>query len=151
MRAVIQRVKEAYVMVDGIKVSHIKKGLLILLGIGKNDTEKDFEYIARKIVSLRIFEDNNSKFNLSVTDIDGEVLIVSQFTIYGDCRKGRRPSFDQAETVEKSEEIYKKFIEFFKMKYPDVPLKEGVFQTHMEVALINDGPVTFLLDSKKIF
>ncbi len=151
MRAVIQRVKMAKVIVNNKIVSEIGKGMLVLLGIGKEDEEKDFEYISRKLASLRIFEDENSKFNLSVTEINGEILIVSQFTLYGDCRKGRRPSFDGAESVERSYEIYKNFINYFKKNYPEIPIKEGVFQAHMEVELINDGPVTFLLDSKKLF
>jgi len=151
MRAVIQRVKRANVKVNGEKISEISKGMLVFLGIGKDDNEKDFEYISRKIAGLRIFEDNESKFNLSITDVKGEVLIVSQFTLYGDCRKGRRPSFDKAESVEKSEIVYKKFIEFLKKNYPDIPVKQGIFQAHMEVELINDGPVTFILDSKKLF
>ena len=151
MRAVLQRVKRARVLVENRVVSEIEKGILVFLGIGKEDSEKDFEYISRKIAEIRIFEDENSKFNLSVTDIKGEILIVSQFTLYGDCRKGRRPSFDKAETVEKSQKIYKEFVNYFKNKYPQLPVKEGVFQAHMEVELLNDGPVTFLLDSKKIF
>ncbi len=151
MRAVIQRVKNAKVEVEGKKISEIGKGVLVFLGIGKGDNEKDFEYISRKIANLRIFEDENSKFNLSLIDVKGEVLIVSQFTLYGDCRKGRRPSFDAAESVERSEKIYREFIEYFKKNYPEIPLKEGIFQAHMEVSLINDGPVTFLLDSRKEF
>ncbi len=151
MRAVIQRVKEAKVKVNGEIVSSIEKGLLVFVGIGKGDNEKDFEYISRKIANLRIFEDENSKFNLSIQDIGGEILIVSQFTLYGDCRKGRRPSFDKAEEVSKSFEIYKRFVEYFKNNYPNIPVKEGVFQAHMEVYLLNDGPVTFLLDSSKVF
>ncbi len=151
MRAVIQRVKKAKVIVNNKIVSEIGKGLLVFLGIGKEDNEKDFEYISRKLIGLRIFEDENSKFNLSLTDINGEILIVSQFTLYGDCRKGRRPSFDQAETVENSLIIYNNFLKYFKKNYSNIPIKEGVFQAHMEVELINDGPVTFLLDSKKIF
>ncbi len=151
MRAVIQRVKKAKVIINNKIVSEIGKGLLVFLGIGKEDNEKDFEYISRKLTGLRIFEDENSKFNLSLTDINGEILIVSQFTLYGDCRKGRRPSFDQAETVENSLIIYNNFLKYFKKNYSNIPIKEGVFQAHMEVELINDGPVTFLLDSKKIF
>ena len=151
MRAVIQRVKNARVLVNGEIVSEIGKGVLVFLGIGKGDEKKDFEYIARKITGLRIFEDENSKFNLSVKDIKGEVLIVSQFTLYGDCRKGRRPSFDSAESVEKSYEIYKEFLNYFKINYPEIPVKEGIFQAHMEIEILNDGPVTFLLDSKKLF
>ncbi len=151
MRAVIQRVDEAIVEVNNREVSKIGKGLLVFLGIGKGDDNKDFDYICRKIVELRIFEDCNSKFNLSVKDINGEVLIVSQFTLYGDCRKGRRPSFDKAENVDKSLSIYNNFIDYFKKKYSDISLKQGIFQAHMKIKLINDGPVTFLIDSKKNF
>ena len=150
MRAVIQRVNGANVKVDNEIVGEIGKGLVVLLGIGKNDERKDIEYITNKIVNLRIFQDNDEKFNKSLLDISGELLIVSQFTLYGDCRKGRRPSFDQAESIEKSKEIYKNFVEFIKSKYPQITVQEGVFQAYMEVNLSNDGPVTFILDSKKI-
>ena len=119
--------------------------------VHKNDNEKDIEYIANKIVNLRIFQDNKGKFDKSLLDIDGELLIVSQFTLYGDCRKGRRPSFDQAETVEKSKIIYNDFIKYLKNNFSSIILKQGIFQAHMEVTLTNDGPVTFILDSKKSF
>ena len=150
MRAVIQRVNGANVKVNNEIVGEIGKGLVVLVGIGNGDEQKDIEYITNKIVNLRIFQDNDEKFNKSLLDISGELLIVSQFTLYGDCRKGRRPSFDQAESIEKSKEIYKNFIEFIKSKYPQITVQEGVFQAYMEVNLSNDGPVTFILDSKKI-
>jgi D-tyrosyl-tRNA(Tyr) deacylase len=151
MRIVIQRVNDAKVEVNGKVVGKIGKGLLILVGIGKGDSEKDFEYISNKIVNLRIFEDENSHFNKSLRDVNGEVLIVSQFTLYGDCRKGRRPSFDNAENVDKSREIYENFVKYFKDKFPDIKVEQGVFQEFMQVHLINNGPVTFILDSKKTF
>ncbi len=150
MRAVIQRVNGANVKVNNEIVGEIGKGLVVLVGIGNGDEQKDIEYITNKIVNLRIFQDNDEKFNKSLLDISGELLIVSQFTLYGDCRKGRRPSFDQAESIEKSKEIYKNFIDFIKSKYPQITVQEGVFQAYMEVNLSNDGPVTFILDSKKI-
>ncbi len=150
MRAVIQRVNGANVKVNNEIVGEIGKGLVVLVGIGNGDEQKDIEYITNKIVNLRIFQDNDEKFNKSLLDISGELLIVSQFTLYGDCRKGRRPSFDQAESIEKSKEIYKNFVEFIKSKYPQITVQEGVFQAYMEVNLSNDGPVTFILDSKKI-
>ena len=151
MRAVIQRVKKAEVSVEGKVVGKIKKGLLVLIAIGKGDKDKDFEYITNKIGNLRIFEDNNSHFDKSLKDVGGEVLFVSQFTLYGDCRKGRRPSFDNAEKVSESKVKYEQFVQFFKNKFPDIKVEEGVFQAYMEVSLINDGPVTFILDSRKLF
>ncbi len=150
MRGVIQRVKYANVKVDEKIISEISRGIVLFVAIGKEDNEKDFSYIANKVVNLRIFEDNQSLFNRSLVDVNGELLIVSQFTLYGDCRKGRRPSFDQAESVEKSREIYKKFVDFVKKNNNNLIVKEGVFQAHMEVNIVNDGPVTFILDSKKI-
>ena len=150
MRGVIQRVKYANVKVDNKIISEINKGILLFVAIGKNDNNKDFEYIANKVINLRIFEDEKSLFNKSLIDVNGELLVVSQFTLYGDCRKGRRPSFDQAESVEKSKILYKEFLEFIKKQNPDITIKEGVFQAHMEITIINDGPVTFILDSKKL-
>ncbi len=150
MRAVIQRVSEAKVEAEGKITGKIGKGLLVLLGIGKNDCIKDFQYIANKVANLRIFQDEDEKFNKSLIDIKGDVLIVSQFTLYGDCRKGRRPSFDQAGKVEESRKIYNEFVKFFKEQYPELKVREGVFQAYMQVSLINDGPVTFILDSSKI-
>lgn len=149
MRAVIQRVTEASVSVAGSEVGRIKKGLLILLGVEKSDTEDDLHYLYEKIVNLRIFEDEASKMNLSLQEVSGELLVVSQFTLYGDCRKGRRPSFDDAAPAELAKSMYESFIELSKRSGYNV--QTGKFQSHMSVQLINDGPVTILLDSKKKF
>ena len=149
MRAVIQRVTEASVSVAGSEVGRIKKGLLILLGVEKSDTEDDLHYLYEKIVNLRIFEDEASKMNLSLQEVSGELLVVSQFTLYGDCRKGRRPSFDDAAPAELAKSMYESFIELSRRSGYNV--QTGKFQSHMSVQLINDGPVTILLDSKKKF
>jgi D-tyrosyl-tRNA(Tyr) deacylase len=150
MRAVIQRVKYANVKVEKKIISEIGHGILLFVAIGKGDNEKDFEYISNKLFNLRIFEDEKSLFNRSLIDVKGELLIVSQFTLYGDCRKGRRPSFDQAEKVEQSRILYKRFVDFIKSENKNITIKEGVFQAYMEVNIVNDGPVTFILDSRKI-
>lgn len=149
MRAVVQRVKEAYVLVGGKEVGRIKKGLCVLVGISQDDTEDDAEYLCEKVVNLRIFEDENSKFNLSLMDVGGEVLVVSNFTVMGDARKGRRPNFMFAAEKEKAEQLYNYFVQKLRQKVSKVEC--GVFQAHMEVAILNDGPVTILLDSKKVF
>ena len=149
MRAVVQRVSEASVSIDGEIVSRIGKGLLIFLGVGAGDTESDAEYLADKIANLRIFEDEKGKMNLSVRDVGGEAMVVSQFTLYGDCRKGRRPSFTQAAKPDKAQVLYSYFI--LRLREEGVPTREGVFQAHMKVNLTNDGPVTILLDSGKSF
>jgi len=149
MRAVVQRVKESKVMVKGKTVGQIKRGFLILLGVGKDDTSEDCEYLSNKIVNLRIFEDPDGRFNLSLLDIEGEALVVSQFTLYGDCRKGRRPSFSDAAPPSKAKELYEKFIDTLMQK--GIRVQSGIFQEMMDVYLINDGPVTLLLDSKKLF
>ncbi len=149
MRAVVQRVKEAKIEVDNQIVGSISKGLLVYLGVGKDDNEKDVEFIADKLVNLRIFADENEKMNLSVLDVGGAILLVSQFTLYGDCRKGRRPGFDLAGGPETAEKLYEKTIEAIRQK--GVTVETGVFAAHMDVTSINDGPVTFLLDSKKTF
>lgn len=149
MRAVVQRVKKASVSVDGSIVSEIEKGLLVFLGVGQDDNNDDLEYLVDKIIGLRIFEDDDEKMNLSLSDIDGQLLVVSQFTLYGDARKGRRPSFSASGSPEIGEKFYKSFIEKAKLK--NVDTKEGVFGAHMEIDSINDGPVTILLDSKKNF
>ena len=147
MRAVVQRVKSAQVCVDGRVTGKIGKGLLVLLGVGKGDGEKDIAYMVSKLPDLRIFEDASGKFNLSLRDVRGEMLVVSQFTLYGDCRKGRRPSFtDAAEPVE-ARRLYEQLI--LKMKEQGVPVETGEFQAKMEVHLVNDGPVTILLDSRQ--
>ena len=149
MRAVVQRVKEAKIEVDGKVVGSIGKGLLVYLGVGKDDSEKDVEFIADKLVNLRVFADANDKMNLSVLDVQGQILLVSQFTLYGDCRKGRRPGFDLAGEPETAERLYEKTVDAIRQK--GVPVETGVFAAHMDVASVNDGPVTFLLDSKKMF
>lgn len=149
MRVVIQRVKEASVSVENNIVSSIGQGLLVLVGITQTDTEKDVDFIAEKIVNARIFTDSEDKMNLSVKDINGEVLIVSQFTLYGDIRKGRRPSFTSAANGEISEPLY----ELLCKKVADMGflVKKGIFGADMQVSLINDGPVTILLESDRSF
>lgn len=149
MRAVVQRVNEASVVISGEKTAQIGKGILVLVGFGRNDTEIDFNYIAEKCLNLRIFNDTEGKMNLSVSDICGEILIVSQFTLYGDVRKGRRPSYFDAAPPEEAKSLYEKFIKIFKEKY--VMVKTGVFQADMDIKSVNNGPVTILLDSKKVF
>ena len=146
MRAVIQRVKSAQVCVDGRVSGKIGKGLLVLLGVGKGDGERDLSFLTSKIPELRIFEDDSGKFNLSLKEIDGEILVVSQFTLFGDCRKGRRPSFTEAEEPSTAKHLYEQFI--LKLRERGVPVQTGEFQAKMEVHLVNDGPVTLLLDSR---
>jgi D-tyrosyl-tRNA(Tyr) deacylase len=148
MRAVIQRVKSAEVYVDGQLSGKIGNGLLVLVGIGKGDGESDVSYMVSKLPELRIFEDASGKFNLSLKEMGGEILIVSQFTLYGDCRKGRRPSFTEAEEPAAAKNLYNRLIS--KLREQKIPLQTGEFQAKMEVHLINDGPVTLLLDSKKL-
>lgn len=149
MRAVVQRVSKASVDSEGVRCGNIEQGLVILLGVTHTDTEKDAEYLAEKIANLRIFEDSEGKLNLSVKDINGKVMSVSQFTLYGDCRKGRRPSFTQAARPDVANELYEKFNSY--LVNEGLEIVTGVFQTEMQVALINDGPVTMLLDSEKQF
>ncbi|MCS7174454.1 D-aminoacyl-tRNA deacylase [Pseudothermotoga sp.] len=149
MRAVVQRVHNASVSVDGKLVGQINAGLLVYLGVGKNDTEKDVEWMCDKIANLRIFEDSNGKMNLSLLQVNGELLVISQFTLYGDCRRGRRPSFDEAAPPEIGEKLYEMFIE--KMKQQVKRVEKGIFGAHMEVESMNDGPVTILLDSERRF
>lgn len=149
MRAVVQRVSQSKVTVEGTVTGEIKKGLMVLLGVADGDTEKDAEYMASKISGLRIFMDDEDKMNLSVKDIGGDILAVSQFTLLGDVRKGKRPSFSSAARPDTANELYQKFIEY--LRNDGLHVEEGVFQTHMMVDLTNDGPVTILLDSKKTF
>ena len=149
MRAVIQRVKSASVTVEGEVVSEIREGLLVFLGIAQEDTPADIDYMASKIANLRIFEDDQGRMNLSILDVGGEALVVSQFTLYGDCRKGRRPSFIHAARPEKADPLYQAFMD--EISRLGVPVKAGIFQAMMEVELINDGPVTLIIDSNKLF
>lgn len=149
MRAIIQRVSNSRVLVGDGVVGEIQKGLIVLLGVSNDDTEKDAEYLADKVVNLRVFDDNNGKMNLSLLDIEGELLIVSQFTLYGDCRKGRRPSYDKAACPEKAKSLYETFIRC--CKEFNINIETGKFQTEMMVEICNDGPVTLLIDSKKEF
>lgn len=149
MRAVIQRVTDARVTVEGDVTGAIEQGLVVLLGVGKEDNSKDVAYLAEKVCNLRIFEDENEKMNLSLRDIGGSLLVVSQFTLYGDVRKGRRPGFEGAASPDRANALYEGFVEACQAL--GVKVDTGKFQTHMQVALVNDGPVTILLDSKKLF
>ncbi len=149
LRAVLQRVSHASVCVDGEITGRINKGILIFLGVSDDDTDADLVYLADKLTGLRIFEDEDEKMNLSVEDIKGDVLVVSQFTLFGDCRKGKRPSFSSAGSPDYANQMYEKFINYIKEKGFNV--QHGVFGADMKVELLNDGPVTLLLDSKKIF
>ncbi len=149
MRAVIQRVKEARVEVEGETVGKIGEGILLLLGVRKGDNEDDVEYLSEKALGLRIFEDSAGKMNLSIVDVKGEILVISQFTLYGDCRKGRRPSFDEAAPPDLAESLYGLFVQ--KVKEKGIKIETGKFRALMDVHLINSGPVTILLDSKKTF
>ena len=146
MRAVIQRVKESHVEVEGQIVGQIQQGLLILIGVEKNDTSAEVDYLVDKIVQLRIFADKDGKMNLSGLESGAEFLVVSQFTLLGDCRKGRRPSFDAAADPVLGEQLYNEFVE--KLRGRKVKVEIGKFRAMMDVHLINDGPVTFILDSK---
>ena len=145
MRAVVQRVSQARVDVDGETVGAVERGLLVLLGVQLPDTVRDADYLASKIVTLRIFNDAQGKMNRDVQDVQGGVLVVSQFTLYGDARKGRRPSFVQAAPPEQAERLYEYFIDATARH--GVPVAHGVFGAYMQVHLVNDGPVTLLLDS----
>lgn len=149
MRSVVQRVSKASVTVNGEITGKIEKGLLILLGIHGEDQNKEIDWMAEKIVNLRIFEDNEGKMNLSLRDIEAKMLIVSQFTLYGDCRKGRRPGYSQAASPDIAEPLYEQFIE--KIEQMGIETARGKFGAMMNVALVNDGPVTLLLDSDKRF
>jgi len=148
MRAVVQRVKRSHVEVDGKITGQINKGLMVLLGISEDDKTEDIDYMIDKIVNLRIFEDDDNKMNLSMLDVGGEILVVSQFTLYGDCRKGRRPSFVRAARPEKAQELYNIFIE--RLKEKNINVQSGIFQADMTVYIENDGPVTLIVDSEKI-
>jgi len=149
MRAVIQRVSRAQVRVGSEVVGNIGSGFLVLLGIGKSDTPADADYLAEKIVGLRILEDESGKMNLSLAQKGGAVLLVSQFTLYGDLRKGKRPSFDEAAPAQLANELYEQVVA--KIRAAGIPCETGRFQAMMHVELVNDGPVTLLLDSKRTF
>ena len=145
MRVVIQRVKQARVEVDGRVTGAIGAGLLLLLGIAKTDSEQDAEYLAEKVLDMRIFPDENGKMNRSVRESGGGLLVVSQFTLYGDCRKGRRPSFDMAASPQKALRLYEYFVA--RTRVAGVPVETGIFRATMDVHLVNDGPVTLICDS----
>lgn len=149
MRLVVQRVKNAKVEVDGELVGSIGEGLVLLLGVRTDDSVEDVKYMVEKVLALRIFEDNAEKMNLSIMDIGGEILVVSQFTLYGDCRRGRRPSFDEAAPTNLAMGLYDLFVEQTRKK--GVRVQTGIFGAFMDVSLTNVGPVTILLDSNKVF
>ena len=149
MRAVVQRVSYANVMIEGQMVGEIKKGFAVLLGVGQGDTEQDAIYLCDKILSLRVFEDEDGKMNRSLLDTDGGLLVVSQFTLFGDCRKGRRPSFSDAAPPETARHLYEHFLTLARAH--QVTVASGQFQATMQVTIHNDGPVTLLLDSRRAF
>ena len=148
MRAVIQRVKSAEIKVENSTISSINKGLLVLVGFCKEDTPEDYKKISRKILNLRIFEDDSAKMNLSVLDVCGSVLLVSQFTLFAQCKKGNRPSFIESAPSNHAKKIYNEFVNYFNSQYINV--KTGKFGAMMDIFLINNGPVTIQLDSKKL-
>lgn len=149
MRAVVQKVSSSKVTVEGQVIGQINQGLMVLLGVTHDDTSKDVDYMVDKVTNLRIFEDEGGKMNLSLKDIDGEVLVVSQFTLYGDARRGRRPSFSNAARPEVANPLYEEFVE--KIKKQGINVGTGKFGAHMMVDLTNDGPVTILLESRREF
>ena len=149
MRAVVQRVSQASVVVDQQTVGEIGLGYLILLGVEQSDESKDAQWLAAKVAGLRIFEDSSGLMNLDIQQVDGRVLVVSQFTLLGDCRKGRRPSFVAAARPEKADALYQEFCE--RLRQIGIGVETGQFQTTMQVSLVNEGPVTMLLDSQKTF
>ena len=149
MRAVVQRVIEARVAVDSEVVGSIGNGLLVLLGVAKDDAEADADYLADKVAGLRIFPDEQDKMNLSVLEVKGEVMVISQFTLYGDVRRGKRPSFTAAAPPDRAKALYEHFVE--RMRSLGISVATGQFQAMMDVSLVNTGPVTILLDSRKVF
>ncbi len=149
MRAVIQRVDRAQVRVEGQSVGQIGRGLLVLLGVGQGDTQKEADFLLEKVIHLRIFEDPAGKMNLSLLDTNGAMMLISQFTLYADCRKGRRPSFTEAAPPETARALYEYFLE--KANLTGLRISSGVFQAMMEVELVNSGPVTIVLDSSNFF
>jgi len=146
MRVVLQRVSNAEVSVSGETIGRVGSGLLALVAFSRQDDENDLVWMARKIVDLRVFDDDNGNLNLSMRDIRGQLLVVSQFTLYGDCKKGRRPSYSHAAPPAQAESLYNRFVEIAREAVPD--LQTGIFQAEMEVRLTNDGPVTLILDSR---
>lgn len=149
MRAVVQRVSQASVVVNEQTVGAIDHGLMVLLGVAQGDTEKDVQYLADKTAGLRIFEDDAGKMNLSVEDVSGGILVISQFTLLGDCRKGRRPGFTDAAPPELADKLYEVYVDILRNR--GIYVATGIFQAEMKVSLINEGPVTMLLDSRKQF
>lgn len=149
MRAVVQRVKKANVSVESDICGEINNGLLVYLGVGENDSKEDLDYILNKVIGLRIFQDLEDKMNLSVQDIEGDILVISQFTLYGDVRKGKRPNFMKSAKPDIAEEYYNLFLD--KLKKLGINVQAGIFGADMDVDYINDGPVTILLDSEKLF
>lgn len=147
MKVVVQRVKHAKVEVDSKVVGKIGRGMLVFIGVGKDDTARDAEYLANKVVQLRMFEDSDCKMNLPASEVGAEFLVVSQFTLYGDCVKGRRPSFDGAADPQKGEELYEHFVG--QLRKHRLKVETGRFRAMMDVSLVNDGPVTFVLESTK--
>jgi D-tyrosyl-tRNA(Tyr) deacylase len=145
MRAVVQRVREAHVTIDGTVVGAIERGLCVLLGIAATDTEADADRLLQKITGLRIFEDDEGRMNKAVEEVGGALLVISQFTLHGDCRKGRRPSFQNAAPAERARPLYERFVA--QARRGPVPVATGAFQAHMAVSLVNDGPVTLILDT----
>lgn len=146
MRALIQRVAQAEVTVDAKSVGRIAQGLLVLLGVAQNDSQPDLEYVLRKTLNLRVFNDSAGKMNLSLRDVGGQMLVVSQFTLLGDCRKGNRPGFTQAALPDQAKALYEQFVH--QVRDQGVPVETGVFAADMKVQLVNDGPVTLLIDSR---
>ena len=149
MRAVVQRVSEAMVIADGVETGRIGRGYVVLLGVETDDAETDADYLTEKLIGLRVFNDDEGKFNKSLFDVDGAVLLISQFTLLGDARKGRRPSFTQAARPDQAVPLYERMIANLRAR--NITVATGVFGAHMDVHLVNDGPVTILLDSKKVF
>lgn len=149
MRSVVQRVSRAQVTVAGEVTGRIDRGLVVFLGVGTSDDDSDVVYMAEKIRTLRVFNDSEDKMNLSLADVGGAMLVISQFTIWGDCRRGRRPSFVDAAAPENAEALYESFIA--RVRAQDIQVSSGRFRQHMDVELVNDGPVTLLLDSQKVF
>ncbi|MGI6075068.1 MAG: D-aminoacyl-tRNA deacylase [Pyramidobacter sp.] len=147
MRAVVQRVTSSSVDSEGVRSGAVGKGFCVLLGVAQDDTEEDAAWLAEKIVNLRVFEDEAGKMNLSLTDVGGQMLVVSQFTLYGDCRRGRRPSFSQAARPQQAKELYDTFVE--NVRSLGIHVETGVFQTMMTVNIVNDGPVTLIMDTSE--